>query len=310
MIQGTLYINDFTTERGEKISNLPLTYEFSGAEPGTAPIVVVNHALTGNSHVTGTDGWWGDLIGSDKAITTEKYTILCFDIPGNCYRSEPLPNAELFTLKDIAKIFLTGIDLLKINRVKAIIGASLGGALTWQLAYLSPKLAEYIIPIASDFVARDWLLAQTELQKILLKQSQKPLHAARIHGMLCYRTPLSINQRFNGKTTDEGEPQVINWLHFHGRQLQKRFSLSAYEVMTYLTSSICVTNDAKDLRKIESKIFMVSINSDLLFPHTDARKTASELGIELYTIDSPHGHDAFLIEYEQLSSIISPLFND
>jgi homoserine O-acetyltransferase len=44
----------------------------------TAPIVLVNHALTGNSQVVGDTGWWNDLIGVNKTIDTTKYTVRFF----------------------------------------------------------------------------------------------------------------------------------------------------------------------------------------------------------------------------------------
>lgn len=310
MKEGKIVIERFVSECGAELSNLVLTYELSGLELGTAPVVLVNHALTGNSHVAGPDGWWADLIGPSKAIPVEKYTVLCFDIPGNCFKSEPLPSPDVLNLRDVAKVFLLGIERLGIKKLKAIIGASMGGALVWQLAYLSPNLSEIIIPIACDFIARDWLLAQTEIQKILLNGSENPLHSARIHGMLCYRTPESINKRFKGERTERGEHKVVDWLHFHGRRLQERFSMNAYDAMTHLTETIHVADNADELRIIKSRILIISIDSDLLFPHSFAIDTAATLSADIQTISSIHGHDAFLMEYQQLSSIISPVFNE
>ena len=60
-----------------------LSYQLFGCALNTAPIVLVNHALTGNSNVCGETGWWGSLIGPDKTIDTLCYTVLAFNIPGN-----------------------------------------------------------------------------------------------------------------------------------------------------------------------------------------------------------------------------------
>ncbi|HLV41936.1 MAG TPA: hypothetical protein VKY37_06640, partial [Brumimicrobium sp.] len=75
-------INDFVTHSGASYSEIPLSYEVFGKELYTAPIVLVNHALTGNSNVAGEDGWWTDLVGENKVIDTLKYTVLAFNIPG------------------------------------------------------------------------------------------------------------------------------------------------------------------------------------------------------------------------------------
>lgn len=310
---GELIITAWESSTGTRIERVPLSYELAGAPLGEAPIVLVNHALTGNSHVAGPDGWWAELIGPGQAIDTERYTILCFDIPGNCYHTEPLPEPNLFTLREVAELMLQGLKMLGIQSLHAIIGASMGGALVWQIAHLAPSLANLVIPIACDYRASDWLLGQTLVQRLLL-ESEHPLYAARIHGMLCYRTPESINQRFGGEQIAKGEegetkPKVLDWLEYHGRQLESRFSLDAYKVMTHLTETIHVTDHATALRSIEGEIHMISIDSDLLFPHSEAVATAEVLGVPLHTIHSIHGHDAFLMEYQQLSQIINSFFH-
>ena len=76
-------IKNFITESKVVNPELKLSYQLFGNPLGTAPVVLVNHALTGNSNVAGKDGWWQDLVGEDKVIDTKLYTILSFNIPGN-----------------------------------------------------------------------------------------------------------------------------------------------------------------------------------------------------------------------------------
>ncbi|MGB5359877.1 MAG: hypothetical protein WBN27_08035, partial [Eudoraea sp.] len=64
---------------GGVVQDIELSYQLFGKDLHTAPIVVVNHALTGNSNVAGQDGWWASLIGDDKCIDTKKYTVLAFN---------------------------------------------------------------------------------------------------------------------------------------------------------------------------------------------------------------------------------------
>ncbi|HMI07545.1 MAG TPA: hypothetical protein VK528_08375, partial [Flavobacterium sp.] len=75
-------ITDWVPENG-KLQNVSLFYQTFGPELGTAPVVLVNHALTGNSNVTGKNGWWNDLIGKEKTIDTNYFTVIAFNIPGN-----------------------------------------------------------------------------------------------------------------------------------------------------------------------------------------------------------------------------------
>ena len=312
---GQVTLSDFTNWRGESIPSLTLTYQVAGPALGTAPIVLVCHALTGNSAVAGPEGWWARLIGPGQTIDTTRYTILSIDIPGNEYAgSAPLDDPSLLSLMDVARLWLLVLRELRVDHLYALIGPSLGGGIAWQIAALEPTLAEHLFPIATDYKASDWLLAQTEVQRLILDHSDRPIQDARVHAMLTYRTPESLIGRFEGKTTDSGLPKVLDWLDYHGRTLEGRFSLSAYRVMTFLTSTIHAAESEKELTRIASDIHLVAIDSDRLFPYFIARETIERLRFsgkeraELHTIVSDHGHDAFLIEYDQLCRIMSPFF--
>ena len=192
-----LTIADCTTKSGVSLKNLPLSYQVFGKQLGTAPVVLVTHALTGNSNVCGENGWWKGLIGPEKCINSEVFTILSFNIPGNGYDGFLIENYEDITIYDVAEWFLTGLQQLKISKVFAGIGGSLGGSILWQMAVLEPKLFQNIIPIATDWKATDWLIAQCRVQKQILNNSENPVHDARVHAMTFYRTPQSFKQKFN-----------------------------------------------------------------------------------------------------------------
>ena len=134
-------IPDFRSERGESYPEVVLSYEVAGPPLGSAPLVLVCHALTGNSTVTGDEGWWNKLISEEGAISPTHYTILSFNIPGNAYDGREADDPEAFELRDVARLFLLALEALGVKEVYAIIGASMGGALTWQIAYLAPTLA-------------------------------------------------------------------------------------------------------------------------------------------------------------------------
>ena len=124
-----LNISDYKTQNG-RTTDISLSYQTFGPTLGKAPVVLVIHALTGNSNVIGEKGWWNDLIGENKCIDTQKYTVLAFNIPGNGYdnKSENLiDNYRDFIARDIADIFSLGLEQLKIDKLFAAIGGSVGG---------------------------------------------------------------------------------------------------------------------------------------------------------------------------------------
>ena len=160
-------------------------------------MILVNHALTGNSLVSGINGWWSEIIGLEKPIDTSKYSVLCFNIPGNGFNENNFDFNLDLNLGDIALLFVKAIEQLKLAKLHAIIGGSIGGCLTWEMIALKNDLASIIIPVAADWKATDWLIANTFLQERILKNSRDPVSDARIHAMTFYRSPKSLNTRFN-----------------------------------------------------------------------------------------------------------------
>ncbi|WMI69562.1 bifunctional aspartate kinase/homoserine dehydrogenase I [Mangrovimonas sp. YM274] len=313
-----IQLDNFTLESGVELP-IQLSYQTFGLPLHEAPIVVVNHALTGNSNVAGSDGWWGSLIGDDKIIDTKKFTVLAFNIPGNGYDGFLIENYKDFVARDVAKLFLKGLEELNIQQVFALIGGSLGGGIAWEMAVLKPKLAEYLIPVATDWKSTDWLIANCQIQEQFLVNSNNPVHDARMHAMLCYRTPKSFKERFQRSINNELEIfNVESWLLHHGNKLQERFQLSAYKLMNQLLKTIDVTKgrEANEniLDIISSKIAIVGVDSDLFFTAEENRETQKQLAathpnVTYHEIHSDHGHDAFLIEFEQLEKIIEGIFS-
>ncbi|MGA9213224.1 alpha/beta fold hydrolase [Kaistella sp.] len=297
-----------------KTLDINLSYQIFGAELFSAPIILVNHALTGNSNVSGENGWWKSLIGENKTINTTKFTILCFNIPGNGFDGDLIKNYQDFTTRDIAQIFLSGLNHLNIEKLFALIGGSVGGSIAWEMLVLNNNLAENFIPIASDFKTSDWLFSQCLVQKFLLESTEKPLQKARIHAMLCYRTPESLNTRFNNEFDDEKEIlKSHDWLNFHGKKLNERFSLNAYRLMNHLLMNIKV--DEEKLKNIKANIHLIAVDSDLFFSAFEIQKCFKNLiktkeNTFYHEIKSIHGHDAFLMEYEQLNHLLNNIFND
>jgi homoserine O-acetyltransferase len=313
-----LKIADYTTKSGISLKNLPLSYQVFGKQLGTAPVVLVTHALTGNSNVCGENGWWKDLIGAEKCINVEEYTILSFNIPGNGYDGFLIENYEDITIYDVAQWLLIGLQQLKISKVFAGIGSSLGGSILWQMALLKPDLFQNLIPIATDWKATDWLIAQSRVQKQILNNSENPVHDARVHAMTFYRTPQSFKQKFK-RSLNEAKHifNVESWLLHHGETLQKRFQLQAYKLMNHLLITSDFETEEVFLQlasKIEGNIYLVGIDSDGFYLNEVIKETYSLLkplksNVHFVEINSIHGHDAFLIEYKQLARILNPIFN-
>lgn len=311
-------LNNYTTISGFSL-DIEVSYELFGQELHTAPVIMVNHALTGNSNVAGETGWWNTLIGEGKCIDTDKYTVICFNIPGNGYDGFVIDNYKDFVAQDIAKIFLLALDELKIERLFGLIGGSLGGGIAWEMAAINPELTEHLIPVASDWKSTDWLIANCQIQEQFLLNSNQPVHDARMHAMLCYRTPESFKQRFQRSTNEDLQVfNVESWLTHHGEKLQQRFQLKAYKLMNQLLRSIDITRNGDEafehLQNSNTSIHIIGVDSDMFFTAIENKETFKQLAqahanVTYGEVNSLHGHDAFLIEYDQMERLLDSVFN-
>ena len=312
---------NFELEIGKQKPYISLSYQVFGPPIGHAPIVVVNHSLTGNSTVSGENGWWNGIVGKDKSIDINYFTVIVFNIPGNGYDDQAenlIANYRDFTIRDIARIFWEGLFYLKIENIFTVIGVSLGGAIAWEMAVLQPERIENLIPIATDWKATDWVIANVLIQDQILNHSDDPIVDARLHATLLYRTPEYVNQRFQRNKLDSSSVvQIENWLLDHGIQLKNRYRLAAYKLMNHLLKTNDITRNRKDFlavaNTIQSSIHLVTVDSDCLFIADESRKTYFGLknikqNVFYHQIQSIHGHDAFLIEFNQLSDILKPIF--
>tara|TARA_Y100000992_G_scaffold299059_1_gene265241 strand:- start:322 stop:1287 length:966 start_codon:yes stop_codon:yes gene_type:complete len=314
----TISISDFRTHSGAIYPQIKLHYQEFGKQIGKAPVVLVNHSLTGDSQLTGKGGWWNEIIGPNKTIDTNQYTVLGFNIPGNGVMDQTFSNPDDFHAGDIAYLFLKGLNALNIKKLYALIGGSIGGGIAWEMAAIAPELCRYLVPVAADWKANDWIIANTFLQKRILINSKQPLEDARIHAMLTYRTPQSFDFRFGRtKNQESGVYNIESWLMYHGDKLAKRFHLKSYIMMNHLLASVNIEREGRNaidiIKNIRSEIHLIAIDSDLFFTPKEDQKTFTLVNkikkdIFYHELSSLHGHDAFLIENEDMIQILSNIF--
>lgn len=296
-----------------------LSFQHFGQDYLSAPVVVVNHPLTANSALTDQNGWWTDIVGEKKTIDTQTYAVIAFNIPGNGYDGNFIQDFSNWHTGTVAGIFCAGLRHLGIERVHTLIGGSIGAGIAWEMAALYPDFIQRLVPIAGDWKSSDWMIANTFIQKHILDSNPQPVEIARMHAMMCYRTPESFKLRFNRTQNKErGMFNVQSWLLYHGEKLEQRFDLQAYKAMNHLLGSIDITRNGKsfeeNIKDIQSEIHIVSIDSDLFFPLSEDIETlamAKKVGanIKHHIIESVFGHDAFLMETKKVKAILNQIMN-
>lgn len=315
-----IVLRDFPLTANKR-KTIRLSFQSFGKELYSAPIVLVNHALTGNSTVAGPNGWWRKLIGYNEVINLNNYTVIAFDIPGNGHFHSPEnwdKDYSDFTTNTVAKIFWKGLHHLGIDNLYAVIGGSLGGSIAWEMAFLQPHKILHLIPIACSLKASDWLIGNVLVQDSILNNSTQPIKDARMHAMHLYRTPASFQLKFDGSYKENEQLYAVeSWLRYHGNTLENRFHLTAYKVMNHLLKTVGRDLEEKDLiafaKANKSDIHCIAIDSDYLFTREEqwqAYKLIHQYKPNIYFTDiqSIHGHDAFLIEYEQINNKLTNIF--
>lgn len=326
-----LSLNDpVPLECGEVLENVTVAYRSWGTlSQGRDNVVVVCHALTGSPDV---DLWWGNLVGPGRTLDPDRDFIISTNVLGSCYGTTG-PTAERprggrrwgsdfpdITVRDMVEVQRRLLDALGVRRIKLVIGGSLGGMQTLEWTLMDSRV-EAAIVIAASARHSAWCIAQSEAQRAAIAADPKwcggrylpqdppagGLAAARMMAMCSYRTPGSFEERFGREADAVHDFEVAGWLSFHGNALVDRFDANAYVSLTCAMDRHDVGRGrggvASSLSSVRVPVLVVSIDSDGLYPPSEQEELARLIpGAELSTLHSPHGHDAFLIETEELDA--------
>jgi homoserine O-acetyltransferase/O-succinyltransferase len=282
----------------------------------------------------GKPGWWDPVIGSGKVFDTNKYFVICPNILGSCYgttgpvsinQDSKKPFQADFpsiTVRDIVTLQKVLIDYLGVNKIQAVAGGSLGGmqALEWGIMY--PNVVESIIPIGASAKHSAWAIGLGEAERLAIKndpdwqngfyakQPAKGLSLARQIAIISYRSFASFEEKFGREKIKDSETfQVMNYLNYQGKKLVERFDANTYLLLAEVMDrhDIGLNRDKVEnvLRGIKPKTLAIGISSDILYPTVEQKFLVKHIPNAKYAeINSHHGHDAFLIEFDQLNKII------
>ena len=154
---------------GRALADVTVAYETWGRlDERAANAVLLCHAWTGDSHVTGpagrghpAPGWWEGMIGPGRPIDTDRWFVVCANVLGGCQGStgpaSPHPadgrpygsRFPVLTIRDMVRAQARLADDLGVATWHAVIGGSMGGmqALEWAIMY--PERVRSIVPIAT-----------------------------------------------------------------------------------------------------------------------------------------------------------------
>lgn len=323
-------IGPLTTESGTLLLGTELVYERTGNPEG--PVVLLCHALSGDARAVGNEaapGWWAGLAGPGKAVDTEVFGVISFNVLGgsdgstgpasiNPETGEPYRTSfpEL-TIRDMVRAERAALRELGIDHLAAVIGGSLGGMRALEWGRLYPDMLDIIMPLAVTPSYSPYGIAFNHIGIEAIRNDPqyrdgfydpgavlKGLEIARMAGLVTYRSGALYEERF-GRDRNARNYEVQSYLDYQGTKLAERFDPNSYITLMKAIN----THDVGEAA-ISVPIFSVLFTNDLIYPAgpmIDWLRKMPDTGWEV--IETDYGHDGFLAEYDKWTPFIRNKLN-
>lgn len=235
-------VGELVTEAGQHLPNVTIAWESWGQLNAAGDnAILVLHALTGDSHVTGasgaghpTPGWWPGVVGPGLAIDTDRYYVVAPNVLGGCQGTTGpaslAPDGHewggrfpYLTIRDQVRAQLAFAKALGIARFAAVIGGSMGGMHVLEFAIMAPEATERIAVLAAPPKTTADQIASNSVQLEAIRSDiaflngayydlpdgdgpSRGLSLARRAAMLSYRTARELNERFERAAQSSLDP--------------------------------------------------------------------------------------------------------
>lgn len=274
---GVVDIGPVTLESGVVIDDVCIAVQRWGElSPTRDNVVVVLHALTGDSHITGsagpghpTPGWWDGVAGPGAAIDTDRWCAVATNVLGGC-RGSTGPSSlardgkpwgsrfPVVSVRDQVDADVAALRALGISDVAAVVGGSMGGAraLEWIVSYPDAVRAGLVLAVGARATADQIGTQSTQIAAIKAdpnwqggdyydsgRTPEAGLRIARRFAHLTYRGEVELDTRFANDAQGDEDPlaggryAVQSYLEYQGNKLVARFDAGSYVVLTEALSS-------------------------------------------------------------------------
>ncbi|MDG2304985.1 MAG: homoserine O-acetyltransferase [Candidatus Binatia bacterium] len=331
-------------ENGARLPEPSVCFETWGTLNPTADnAVLICHAVSGDSHVArhhadDDPGWWDLLVGPGKPIDTSRYFVICANVLGGC-RGTTGPNFvdpasgrpygadfPVITVADMVELQRQLVDSLGVERLRCVVGGSLGGlqALTWAAGHPDRVASAIVIAaaprlssqgIAFDIVGRNAIRQDANFAEGQYYGSEAPeagLALARMLAHITYLSDESMRAKFDPtrlqpRAVDsafESTFSVGSYLAHQGDRFVERFDANSYITLSTAMDLFDLgdTQETRQARLAPStcRWLFLSFSSDWLYPPSASRQLSDTLvgqskSVSSCEITSPAGHDSFLL---------------
>jgi homoserine O-acetyltransferase/O-succinyltransferase len=335
----------FALESGGSLRPVNLRYAVYGSlNERRDNAILVCHALSGSARV---GDWWPQLFGDHGIFDLSRDSVICANVIGSCYGStgpqtinpatgKPFgASFPLVTVRDWVQSQTLLLDHLGVEKLRAVIGGSIGGMQAIQWAIEKPGRVENCIAIgAAPLTAMG--LALNHLQRLAIVNDAKwrngeyetgdgpnaGLALARSLAMISYKSERLFAERFARNPNRNGEDplrslaeryDIGGYLDYQGEIFTRRFDANSYMVLTKTMDNFHPArgyeSERDALARVKARVLLVGISSDWLFPAEEVKSLAERMldagvEVEYAELQSSHGHDGFLAEPQSLALIV------
>ncbi len=269
---GIVEIGSLITESGAVIDDVCIAVQRWGElSPSRDNVVVVLHALTGDSHINGpagpahpTPGWWDGVAGPGAPIDTNRWCALATNVLGGC-RGSTGPSSlarngkpwgsrfPLISVRDQVTADVAALAALGITDVAAVVGGSMGGAraLEWLVSQPDKVRSGLLLAVGARATADQIGTQSSQIAAIKADPNWQDgdyyhtgnapdagLDIARRFAHLTYRGETELDDRFANQAQGEEDPviggryAVQSYLEYQGSKLVSRFDAGSYVALT------------------------------------------------------------------------------
>lgn len=345
---------------GGELPEVQLVYETWGElAPKKDNAVLVVTGLSPGAHARSsaedpTPGWWEDMIGPGQAIDTGRDHVICVNSLGSCHGSTGAASIDprtggryrmsfpVLAIEDIATAAHGVVRALGIERLRALVGPSLGGMTALAYSMLFPEEVGALVTISAAARATPFAIAIRSVQREAIRSDPAwkggdydppgpttGLRLARKLGLITYRSAKEWRERFareriGVRDAREGmfgiEFEVESYLEAHAQKFVGSFDANCY---LYLSRCMDLFDAAEHGGSVEAglgriraeRILVIGVETDFLFPIDQQQEIAQVLtrqarNVRFVPLASIQGHDSFLVDMERFCPAIGEFLRE
>ena len=300
-------IGPFTFEHGRTVSDAAFEYALTQPQGRSAGLVIVCPSLTGTPDIL--QDWWND-VGPAQAREH------CTTLYAHGFAATTIATLDREyppTIRDIARGILALVRALGLPHPVFVTGGSLGGMIALETG-LEAGAPTHALVLAAPAVQTAWSAGWNMIQLQALQAADTPqgFALARAVGMMTYRTEREFEMRFGMDAPDRNGRTMAGYLAHHGRKLIARFDPLEYERRVRAMDSHDVGRGRGGWRAAMTphadRLSAVGVVGDALYSADIIEEWTGAVGAAYTAVRSVHGHDAFLLEREQMRQVIGAAF--